>query len=83
MHRAGVRVGSVVQMAENKMAEVAKLFGKKLNERFTVKRDYMMFDCRFTKHGLDTFGVYENPYMSFDGFILEELLTGKVVIVNA
>ena len=24
-------------MAENKMAEVAKLFGKKLNERFTVR----------------------------------------------
>jgi hypothetical protein len=42
----------------------------------------MMFDCRFTKHGLETFGVYENPYMSFDAFILEELLTGRVVIIN-
>ena len=69
-------------MTENKMAEVAKLFGKKLGERFTVKRDNMMFDCRFTKHGLDTFGVYENPYMSFDTFILEELLTGRTVIVD-
>ena len=69
-------------MAENKMEAVAQLFGKQLGERFTVKRDNMMFDCRFTKHGLDTFGVYENPYMSFDVFILEELLTGRAVIIN-
>ena len=69
-------------MAENKMKAVAQLFNKKLGERFSVKRDDMIFDCRFTKHGLDTFGVYENPYMSFDVFILEELLTGRVVIVN-
>jgi hypothetical protein len=64
----------------NKMAEVAALFGKRVGERFTVERDHDRFDCRFTKHGLDTFGVYENPYMSFDVFILEELLTGKAVI---
>ena len=62
------------------MEQVAALFGKKLNERFTVKRDHMMFDCRFTKHGLDTFGVYENPYMDFDCFILADLLTGETVI---
>ena len=69
-------------MAENKMEQVAMMFGKKLGERFTVERDHDRFDCRFTKHGLDTFGVYENPYMSFDVFILEELLTGRAVIVN-
>lgn len=67
-------------MVDNKMEQVAAIFGKKLGERFTVKRDHMMFDCRFTKHGLDTFGVYENPYMSLDVFILEELLTGVAVI---
>jgi hypothetical protein len=69
-------------MVDNKMEIIAQLFGKRLGEKFTVKRDNMMFDCRFTKHGLDTFGVYENPYMSFDAFILEELLTGRVVIVD-
>jgi hypothetical protein len=69
-------------MAENRMTEVAALFGKRVGERFTVERDHDRFDCRFTKHGLDTFGVYENPYMSFDVFILEELLTGKAVIID-
>lgn len=64
----------------NKMEVIAAMFGKRVGERFTVERDHDRFDCRFTKHGLDTFGVYENPYMSFDGFILEELLTGEAVI---
>lgn len=69
-------------MEKNKMEAVAQLFNKKLGERFSVKRDDMIFDCRFTKHGLDTFGIYENPYMSFDTFILEELLTGEAVIID-
>ena len=64
----------------NKMAEVAQLFGKKLNERFPVNRDGMVFDCMFTKNGLDTFGVYENPYVNLDDFILTELLTGQIKI---
>jgi hypothetical protein len=69
-------------MVDNKMEIIAQLFGKRLGERFTVKRDNMMFDCRFTKHGLDTFGVYENPYMDFDCFIFMDLLTGRAVIVD-
>ena len=69
-------------MVENKMEQLAKLFGKQLGERFIVERDHDRFDCRFMQHGLETFGVYENPYMSFDVFILEELLTGRAVIVN-
>jgi hypothetical protein len=69
-------------MAKNKMVEVAALFGKKLGERFTVERDHDRFDCRFMKRGFETFGVYENPYMDFDCFILEDLLTGEAVIVN-
>jgi hypothetical protein len=70
-------------MAENKMEQVAALFGKKLGERFTIERDYDRFDCRFMKHGLETFGFYENPYMDFDCFIFMELLTGRAVIVDA
>ena len=68
--------------AENKMEQVAEMFGKRLGERFTVERDHDRFDCRFMKHGFETFGVYENPYMDFDCFILEDLLTGRAVIVN-
>ena len=69
-------------MADNKMEAVAQLFGKKLGERFTVERDHDIFDCRFMKSGFETSCAYENPYMDFDCFILEELLTGKAVIVD-
>ena len=69
-------------MAENKMEQVAALFGKRLGERFTVERDHDRFDCRFMKNGLETFGAYENPFMDFDVCILEELLTGRAVIVD-
>jgi hypothetical protein len=64
----------------NKMEVVAALFGKQLGERFTVERDHDRFDCRFMRRGFETFGAYENPYTNFDCFILEELLTGRVVI---
>lgn len=69
-------------MAENKMEAVAKLFGKKLGERFTIKRYNDRFDCCFMQYGLETFGAYENPYMSFNVFILQELFTGTAVIVD-
>lgn len=69
-------------MNENKMEQVAALFGKKLGERFTVERHGERFDCKFTNCGFDSYGAYENPYLSFDAFILQELLTGTVVIVN-
>lgn len=69
-------------MAENKMEQVAAMFGKQLDERFTVKRDYDRFDCEFATCGFVTYGAYENPYMDFDGLILEDLLTGRAVIVD-
>ena len=62
-------------MVENKMAEVAQMFGRRIGEHFTVKRDNDRLTCCFTKYGLETFDAYENPYMRFDVFILEELLT--------
>jgi hypothetical protein len=69
-------------MAENKMAEVAKMFGKRLGERFQVKIDNQIYDCSFREYGFDSYGAYENPYLSFDAFILQELLTGTAVIVD-
>ena len=69
-------------MAENKMAQVAALFGKKLGERFTVERDHDRFDCKFTLCGLAVYGAYENPYIDFDCFVLDDLLTGRAVIVG-
>ena len=69
-------------MSDNKMAEVAKLFGKRLGERFTVERAHDRFDCEFSTFGFMARGAYENPYMDFECFILEDLLTGRAVIVN-
>lgn len=69
-------------MAENKMKQVAALFGKKLNERFTVRYDNYLFDCQFGKYGFVTYDAYDNPYLDFDTFILRDLLLGKAVIVD-
>jgi len=69
-------------MNENRMAEVAKLFGKKLNERFTVRYDNHLFECKFTDYGFYSYGEYENPYLDFDAFILRDLLVGRAVTVD-
>lgn len=39
-------------MAENKMAEVAKLFGKKLGEEFVINDFDMKFKAKFEKDGM-------------------------------
>lgn len=66
----------------NKMEVVAALFGKRIGERFTVERDNDRFDCEFSTCGFMVHGAYENPYMDFNCFILEDVLTGRAVIVN-
>jgi hypothetical protein len=66
----------------NKMEVVAALFGKRLGERFTVKIDNQRYSCSFEEYGFNSYGAYENPYLSFDAFILQELLTGTAVIVD-
>jgi hypothetical protein len=51
-----------------------------LGERFTVKIDNQRYSCSFEEYGFNSYGAYENPYLSFDAFILQELLTGTAVI---
>ena len=70
-------------MADNKMADVAALFGKKLGERFTIRHIYenskydVFFHARgFTAHGID--GRYVGP----GAYYLEGLLAGKYEIVE-
>jgi hypothetical protein len=70
-------------MAENKMSEVAKLFGKELGEMFTVEwgSPDFMFDCRFDEYGLYVSGV--PPFSDyFRERLLYDLLKGKAVIIN-
>ena len=68
---------------DNKMAEVAKLFNKELGERFTVQYDNYQFSCYFSDFGFCSYGVYDNPYLDIDPFILQDLLTGRAVIIDA
>lgn len=60
---------------ENKMAQVAAMFGKKLGERFCIIRYGKRYDARFLERGFEVYGL-ENPYVDLDSFVLMELLTG-------
>jgi hypothetical protein len=65
------------------MEEVAKMFGKELDERFTIYRDNEKIDAMFMLNGLWLMGAYENPYFDVDTFVLRDLLTGRAEIVGA
>jgi len=69
-------------MAENKMETIARLFGKRLNERFTVDRKGYRFQARFTLYGLDMLGEWDNPYFDVNANVLQDLLIGEAMIVN-
>lgn len=63
-------------MAENKMAEVAKLFDKKLGEEFVIRDTYRyQITAKFSEEGILIYHVVGREW-------LNELLTGKAVIVN-
>lgn len=68
-------------MAENKMAQVAELFGKKLNERFTISRHGHKYEARFFSEGFEVLGL-ENPYVDTDPFVLMDLLIGEAEITR-
>lgn len=65
---------------ENRMAQVAALFGKKLNEDFKAVIWDSIMDCRFTHEGLEIKmdnGLYRN-----NGNWLSCLLTGEARIME-
>jgi hypothetical protein len=71
-------------MAENnKMAEVAQLFGKELGEEFTVKDKYKTeWHCKFTKRGLMYLDKTFFDWQESGDYLLQFLLTGEAVIVD-
>lgn len=69
-------------MAENKMAQVAEMFGKKMGERFTIIMGNKKLDARFMRYGLELMGAYENPYIDLDSYVLMDLLTGDAEIAG-
>lgn len=68
-------------MAENKMSQVAELFGKKLGERFTITRYGSRYDVRFLEHRFEVYGL-ENPYVDMESFVLMDLLNGDAEIME-
>jgi hypothetical protein len=70
-------------MAENKMSQVAEMFGKKLGEEFTVKGRYKnKIHCIFCKDGLRYHNGVVIEWQKVADYILTDLLTGKAVIVD-
>ena len=72
-------------MAESKMAEVAKLFGKELGEEFYVKWEYHgteFYYCRFQKDGFYTHYEEDVDDVYEDSDLLSLLLTGEAAIID-
>ena len=65
-------------MAENKMAEVAQLFGKKLGEEFAVMYKGNVYRAYFRTNGIRVRAMYH----AFWDSVLIELLTGEAVVIN-
>lgn len=66
----------------NHMEDVAKMFNKKLGERFIIIRGNKKLDVRFMQYGFELMGAYENPYIDVDAFVLMDLLAGRAVIAE-
>ena len=65
-------------MAENKMEQVAEMFGKKLGEEFIIDDFDMKFKAKFEKDGMyHMVGKRWIPSCMF-----ERLLLGRTVIVD-
>ena len=62
----------------NKMEQVAAIFGKKLNEEFTIKYKDRRYKAYFKKSGIR---VHALCYMDWDD-VLVGLLTGEVTITE-
>lgn len=72
-------------MSDNKMAEVAKLFGKQLGESFAVKNKYCVCkDMIFDVSGLRNSKSFKrnDKITTFETELLRELLTGEGCIID-
>lgn len=73
-------------MSENKMAEVAALFGKKLCEEFTVSVPRYEFgkvkERMIVKGWFGSRGFQSEQIIISDSYIFAKLLEGEAVIVN-
>ena len=70
-------------MANNKMAQVAAIMGKKLYQAFSIESNVhkVAKQVRFTERGMEYFDESCQRWYPTDGF-LKEILTGDAVIVS-
>lgn len=67
------------QSEQNKMAQIAALFGKKLDEEFIVKKDEYKVKVKITQDGL----AYAQPITrEFDDELLVQLIKGSAEIAE-
>jgi hypothetical protein len=70
-------------MAESKIVEVARLFGKELGEEFIVEDKYKtVWCCKFTKRGLMYLDKTFFDWQESGDYLLQFLLAGRAVIVD-
>ena len=62
----------------NKMEQIAAIFGKKLNEEFTIKYEGIRYRAYFKKSGIRVYDMYYDLWDS----VLIGLLTGEATIVG-
>jgi hypothetical protein len=65
----------------NRMAEVAKMFGKKMGEEFTVRYEDKVKTWKFDERGLLYHNAKENEWRKNYGY-LDFLIRGKAVIID-
>lgn len=68
-------------MAKNKIADIAKLFGKELYEDFTINFYGRLYDVTFNEDGLKVFSdtLFEDE---LSRLLLEGLILGNAVIIG-
>lgn len=73
----------VIQMAENKMTEVAKLFGKELGEEFWIQGFCGIYRVKFTEGGILYLDTDEPNNYRWRLYNIDPLLTGNAEILSS
>lgn len=71
-------------MSENKMKQVAQLFGKQLGEPFHVSHPHYKYKCFmvFISYGLVYWDDEAGDWYDTAAGVMKDLLTGKAVILD-
>lgn len=71
-------IDDMKQLQKNKMGQIASMFGKKLNEEFTIKYNDNYYKAYFCKSGIRVRALYYDFWDS----VFVGLITGEVKIID-